>query len=90
MKKKINVSVVAGCSITCESFNKYLSQEKDTINFYEEASTFDELINVKNKEYKNGVTISFLIDFWKLGLKDYFRTPHRIKYVANTYSQSFT
>lgn len=48
------------------------------------------LINVKNKEYKNGVTISFLIDFWKLGLKDYFRTPHRIRYVANTYSQSFT
>jgi LuxR family transcriptional regulator of csgAB operon len=50
MKKKINVFVVAGCSITCAAFNTLLDKESDTINLCEDMFTFDEMISCERKD----------------------------------------
>jgi DNA-binding NarL/FixJ family response regulator len=50
MKKKINVSIVTGCSINCETFDNFFSRENDSINFNEKMRSFDELINVRNED----------------------------------------
>lgn len=41
------------------------------------------LVYIKNNEYKNGITLSFLIDFLKLGLKDYYSTDRNINVIVN-------
>jgi len=47
------------------------------------------LVYVKNNEYKNGLTLSFLIDFFKLGLKDFYTTSKNINTIVRMSGTDF-